>query len=759
MSSSNDSTKVNYRVVGTRPVRHDGVDKVTGHALYGADFSMAGQLYGKVLRSPHPHARIKSIDLSEVLNHPEAKAVVTFRDLAEGPRPPRAFVQGAPVVDNILARDKVLYKGHPVAAVAASSSHLAEELLDFIKVDYEILTPVFLPQDAAKPGAPVLHDHWDKEDKPEGTEDMGANVAVHEVYVQGDAANGFDIADHVVEREFNTKSVHQGYIEPQNATAYWAPGGRLTIWCSSQGHFAVRDNTAKILGIPVSDVKVVPMEIGGGFGGKLPPYLEPLAAVLSRKSGLPVKMYMDRAEVIEATGPTSGSHVKVKIGTSSEGKILGAHVSFIFESGAYPGAPLSGAAAAVFAPYAIDNVRIDGFDVVDNKPKTQAYRAPGAPIVAFAVESVLDEIARELYLDPVDFRLINAAHEGQRRADGVMNLRIGAEETMSAVKEHPHYNSPLGDAPAGKLRGRGISMGFCRNNTGMACAVANVLPDGEVSLLEGSVDIGGSRTAIAQQFAEVIGIPVSEVHPHIGDTDTIGYTSVTGGSGVAFKSGWAAYTAAMDVKHQMIQRAAMLWDCPTEQVDFENGHVFHKSDPELRIGFKELAGRMPETGGPVVGRANMNPGGSGGSYSANIIDVEVDTDTGKIDILKVTAFQDAGTAIHPDYVEGQIQGGTVQGIGWALNEEFFMGPDGAIQNTSLLDYRMPTSLDLPMIDSVIIEVPNPGHPYGVRGVGEANLSAPLGAVANAVYDAVGARMTDLPMNPDSVHSAIKRLRE
>ena len=299
-------------------------------------------------------------------------------------------------------------------------------------------------------------------------------------------------------------------------------------------------------------------------------------------------------------------------------------------------------------------------------------------------------------------------------------------------------------------------MGFCRNNTGMACAVANVLPDGQVSLLEGSVDIGGSRTAIAQQFAEVLGIPVEEVHPHIGDTDTIGYTSVTGGSGVAFKSGWAAYTAAMDVKSQMIKRASLLWDCPEEQVTFENGAVFHVSDPELKFTFKELASLMPETGGPVVGRANLNPGGSGGSYSANIIDVEVDIETGKIDIVKVTAFQDAGTAIHPDYVEGQIQGGTVQGIGWALNEEYFMGSDGAIQNTSLLDYRMPTSLDLPMIDSVVIEVPNPGHPFGVRGVGEANLSAPLGAVANAVYDAIGVRIPNLPMSPATVHSTMNK---
>ena len=321
MASKTDSASRDYSVIGTRPVRHDGVDKVTGHALYGADFSLAGQLYGKVLRSPHAHARILSIDLSNVLKHPEAKAVVTFEDFADSPRPSRAYAQGAPVTENILARDKVFYKGHPVVAVAATSPHVAEQLLSLIDVEYEVLPAVFKPQEAISPEAPILHDHWANEAMPDDTEGMGANVAAHEVYQQGNAEKGFETAAHVVEREFNTKSVHQGYIEPQNATAYWTPEGRLTLWCSSQGHFSVRDNTAEILGIPISAVKVVPMEIGGGFGGKIPPYLEPLAAVLSKKSGLPVKMYMDRTEVIQATGPTSGSHVKVKIGVSANGKI------------------------------------------------------------------------------------------------------------------------------------------------------------------------------------------------------------------------------------------------------------------------------------------------------------------------------------------------------------------------------------------------------------------------------------------------------
>ncbi|MBM3945544.1 MAG: xanthine dehydrogenase family protein molybdopterin-binding subunit, partial [SAR202 cluster bacterium] len=423
-------------------------------------------------------------------------------------------------------------------------------------------------------------------------------------------------------------------------------------------------------------------------------------------------------------------------------------------SGAYPGSPITAGAAAIFAPYRLENVLIDGYDVVVNKPKAAPYRAPGAPIVAFAVEQVVDELADALGIDPVDLRLMNAAAEGDRRADGVMNGRIGAVETLQAIKLHPHYKAKLPRAANGKAYGRGVGLGFCRNNAGPASVVASVNSDGSVALVEGSVDIGGSRTAVAQMFAEVLGIPVESITPNVGDTDSIGFTSVTGGSGVAYKTGWAAHDAANDVKRQFITRAARIWDKPESEIEYVDGVLRHISDPELKITFQQLAAQLNDTGGPVVGRANINPGGSAGSYSANIIDVEVDTETGKVEILRVTALQDVGTAIHPSYVEGQIQGGTAQGIGWALNEEYFLSEQGKMLNSSLLDYRMPTSTDLPMIDTVLVEVPNPKHPYGVKGVGEANISAPLAAVANAIHDATGVRLTQLPMNPAVVQKAI-----
>ncbi|MCH7800191.1 MAG: molybdopterin-dependent oxidoreductase, partial [Chloroflexi bacterium] len=638
----------------------------------------------------------------------------------------------------------------PIAAIAASNAHIAEQLLSLIDVEYEALPAYTNAADAMAEDAVPLHDSWpDNPDLP-----GGRNVASHTQYVLGDIDAGFEQADQIFEREYTTKSVHQGYIEPQNATAWWQPGGRLTIWCSSQGHFGVRDVTARTLGVDVSQVKVVPLEIGGGFGGKLPPYLEPLAALLSRKTGYPVKAVMDRTEVLLATGPTSGANVRIKIGVTNEGRITAASAWFAFEAGAFPGAPISGAASAVFAPYFIENVLVDGYDVVDNKPRTQAYRAPGAPIVMYCTESLVDEIAEKLGMDAMDFRLLNAATQGTRRADGVTNGPIGAEEVMQVVKDHPHYSAPL-EQVEGKLRGRGVGMGFCRNNSGMSCVVANVLGNGSVSLVEGSVDIGGSRTAVAQMFAEVLGLAVEDVIPQVADTDTIGYTSNTGGSGVAFKTGWAAHEAAQDVKRQLIERAALIWDTDVDQVEYVDGALQHKSDNELKLSFKEIAGQLPQTGGPVVGRANLNPSGAAGSYSANIIDIELDPDTGKIDILRVTAIQDVGTAIHPDYVEGQMQGGAAQGIGWALNEEYYMGADGAMQNTSLLDYRMPTTLDLPMIEPFMVEKPNPSHPFGVKGVGESNIAPPLGAVTNAIYDAAGIRMRNLPMNPASVLKALQ----
>ena len=740
------ATETNFRVIGKSPIRHDGTDKVTGRALYGADMNLPGMLYGKVLRSPHPHARIKSIDLSDLKKHPECKAIVTSKDLAPAPEVTKDPLYGQVRITNVLASEKVLYKGHPILAIASTSPDQAEELLRLVKIEYEILKHSSSVEEAISRDSDVLHENWEKTSDIYDSNPNGTNIGTIEVYKLGDADNALNNSEHILEKEFRTKTVHQGYIEPTNGTAWWRPNDRLTIWCSSQGHFGIRDSVAMVLGIPASKITVIPMEIGGGFGGKLSAYLEPLAAVLSKKSGFPVKMTMSRSEVLEATGPTSGSYQKITLGYDSKGKINGAKAIMLLEAGAFPGSPVSGAASAIFSPYNIENVRIDGYDIVTNKPKTTAYRAPGSPISMFAVESMMNEIAEIVNLDPVDLRILNAAKKGTRRADGVINGTIGAIDVMESIKNHPHYKMPL---PEGEFVGRGISLGFCRNNAGVSSVISNMLPDGNFSLTEGSVDIGGSRTAVAQQFAEVLEIPVENVFPQIGDTDTIGYTSVTGGSGVAFKTGFAAYHTAKDIKSQLIKRAALIWDTSQDNVQYKEGTLFHSSDPELKLSLKEIATLLGDTGGPITGKSHINPAGQEGSYAANIIDLRVDPGTGKIEILKVSAFQDVGRAIHPGYVEGQIQGGTAQGIGWALNEEYFM-VDGEMKNNSFLDYRMPTSLDLPMIDPIIIEVNNPNHPFGVKGVGESNIVPPLAAISHAVYNAIGKRVYELPMNPESL---------
>ena len=748
-----------FDVVGSRPIRHDGADKVTGRALYGADFDTAGLQHGKILRSPHAHARIKSIDTSKAEALPGVLAVVTGKDLPN--------TKGGVIVavgegntalkylrDNILARDKALYKGHAIAAVAASSPHIAEEAIALIDVQYEVLEHILTAPESMKEGAPLLHEDLKTKELGEQT-DKSSNLASHFRHTKGDLDKGFEEAEIVVEREFNTVTVHQGYIEPQPATALWNEDGRLHIWCSTQGAFTARDACAKILDIPVSKIRVVPMEIGGGFGGKIDVYLEPVAALLSKKTGQAVKMVMSRVEVFEGTGPTSGSYVKVKIGAKKDGTITGAQAYLAYEAGAFPGSPVGAAGMSVFAAYNIENVVIDGYDVVVNKPKTAAYRAPGAPNAAFAVEQVIDELAIKIGMDPIDFRLKNASKEGTRRADGPVFPRIGCVEVLEAMKNHPHYNAPL----EGPNRGRGVSIGFWFNIGFASSCNISVNDDGTINLVEGSVDIGGTRASIAMQAAEVLGIAAEDVRPSVADTDSIGYTALTAGSRTTFATGWAAYEAAQDIKRQMIERAATIWEVDADSVELEKGDFKSKTDPELSMSFKDLAGRLSSTGGPIVGRAAVNPKGVGGSFAGNIVDVEVDPETGKVEILRFTAVQDAGKAIHPSYVEGQMQGGSVQGIGWALNEEYYMDEQGQMTNTSLLDYRMPTSLDLPMIDTVIVEVANPGHPFGVRGVGEANIIPPTSAIANAIHSATGLRLERLPMNPGAIMEASWKQRK
>ena len=423
----------------------------------------------------------------------------------------------------------------------------------------------------------------------------------------------------------------------------------------------------------------------------------------------------------------------------------------MFDAGAFPGSPVAGGSRTMLGPYVIPNAVVEGWDVVTNVQKSSAYRAPGSPSAAFAMETVVDEIAKQLNIDPIEFRRINGAKEGTRQpANGPVYRKIGYMETLDAAKNHPHYSAPLNH----KKQGRGIAAGAWFNFTGPATAIVSVNADGTVALVEGSPDIGGSRAAMAMQVADVLGLKSEDVQPSIASTDSIGYSSGAGGSSVTFKTGIASVEAAEDIKIQMQERAAKIWDVDVNDVEYDKSKIKHVSDPELKFEFRELAAKLNGTGGPIVGRATVNPSGVGNAFAIHIVDVEVDSETGKVEILRYTSIQDVGKAIHPSYVEGQLQGGAVQGIGWALNEEYFFNESGDMLNSSFLDYRMPISLDLPMIDTVLVEVANPGHPFGVRGVGEACLIPPMAAIANAINDAVGIRMNELPMSPGKIVKAL-----
>ena len=739
--------KKDYKVVGTRPIRHDGYEKVTGKAIYGADIKLPGLIWGAVSRSPHAHAKIISIDTSEAKKMDGVLAVITHEDMPKAENKMVDLGEGSVnfkwASEKLMANNKVIYRGQPVAAIAAIDRHVAEEAARKILVEYEVLDSVTNVVDAMKENAPIILEDLIGDDL--GEKIHNTNMSEHIRHDFGDVEKSMEDSDHIFEGEFNMEMVHQGYIEPHNATAVWNEDGQIKIWTSTQGAFPARTQIAGILQVNVSRVKVTPLEIGGGFGGKIPVYFEPIAAILSKKSGRPVKMVMERTAIFETTGPTPGGKIKVKLGVNNDMKINSAMSEIWFEAGANPGGMIGPAAMCIYAPYNIPNMRIDAWDILVNKPKIAAYRAPGSPQVAFAMESLVDELCEELNWDSLEFRIKNASKSGTRRGDGVRFSKIGLEEVLSAAKASDHWNSPLGTPSSGIKRGRGIASGYWFNIGLKSAANLAVNSDGSVVLTEGSTDIGGSRASMAMHVAEVLGIDAHDVKPNIVDTDSIGFTDVTGGSRTTYATGYACWEAANNLVIELKKRVSILWDVTPEEISFNDG-VFSHNNEEKIISFKDLASKLGDLGGPATSTGSVDLSSAGDGFGMHIVDLDIDVETGKTDIVRYTAIQDVGTAIHPSYVEGQLQGGAVQGIGWALNEEYYMLNNGSMANSSFLDYRMPTSLDLPKIDTILVEVPNPLHPYGVRGVGEVPICPPIPAIANAIKNAIDVRLYDTPMN-------------
>ena len=725
-----------YVEIGQRPIRHDGFEKVTGKAQFGADVTLPATLHGEMLRSPYAHARIKAIDTSKAMALDEVYAVVTAADF---PRLP--FGGMGNIARDNLAHEKVLYHGHGVAAVAASTRAIARAAVDLIEVDYEPLPPVMNLDDALK-GDVLLHDEFEENGRL-------SNVYERQVNEIGDVDAGFAQADVIIERSFATPTIHQGYIEPSACLASYDEGAQSAVWTTTQGHFNIRDNVAAMMDMEIDELRVIPTEIGGGFGGKTAVYLEAIALMLSKLSGRPVKMRMSREDVFRSAGPGAASKSTVKIGAKRDGTITAMQASLAYESGAFPGAPLGGGMRCVFSSYEVPNVRIEGLAAVVNKPKVRAYRGPGAPQATFAAESVINELAHELGMDPIEFRLKNALRSGGSNIIGEFR-EIGLVDCLEAAKAAPHYRTPLG-----KHQGRAVAVGFWRNGGGTSSASVVMKNNGSATVLTGSADLSGTRISLAMMAAETLGISIKDVRAETPDTNSVGFTDGAGGSRTTNATGQAVTRAAHEVIRQFKERAASGWNVTPEQVEWRDGKAINTTRKE-ELTIKEICRDAPATGGPIAGSASLKAeSGLGPCFSVHLCDVEVDPDTGKTTVLRYTAVQDAGCAIHPSYVEGQFQGGAVQGIGWALNEEFMYDEDGALENPGFLDYRVPVASDLPMIDAIIVEVPNSMHPFGVRGVGEAPIIPPLAAVASAVSNAIGVRMTELPLSPPKVLEAME----
>jgi CO/xanthine dehydrogenase Mo-binding subunit len=474
--------------------------------------------------------------------------------------------------------------------------------------------------------------------------------------------------------------------------------------------------------------------------------------MLSKKSGRAVKIVMSREEVFRATGPTSGAVVEVKLGAKKDGRIVAAQAVLKYQSGAFQGSPVQQGCICGFAPYDLPNVDSVGYDVLCNRPKVAAYRAPGAPISAFAVESCLDELARELKIDPLELRQKNGAKDGTKAAHGPTWTNIGYAKTLEEAKAHPQCKVPLGPN-----QGRGIASGFWHNAGGESSAACHVNEDGTVTVTEGHPDIGGSRASMAMMVAEVLGVPFESVRPVVGDTTSIGFSASTGGSRVTFAGGMAVTQSAQKVVEELKKRAAIMWDISPEAVEWKDGKAFPagaNAGSFEPLDLAAIASKSARTGGPISAEVQINAQGQGPGFTTHICDVEVDRETGHVKILRYTAIQDVGRAIHPSYVEGQMQGGVAQGVGWALSEEYIYDKDGRLENPGFLDYRVPVASDMPMIDTVIVEVPNPRHPFGARGCGEVPIVPPMAAVANAIADATGIRLRDLPMSPPRLLAAI-----
>jgi len=752
--------------VGISIPRPDGPEKVTGRVQYVADIQPKGLLHAKLLRSPHAHAKIVSIDTSAARALPGVRAVITAKDIPHLKKkaPTRAHA--------VLAIDRVVFMGQPVAAVAADEPSIAEEALDLIKVEYQALAASIDPLKSMLPGAPPVADAGTEADTSEAlahsavaiaksdTPAKAVNISQQARLQRGDPAKGFAESDHILEKTYRVPMVHQGYLEPHAVLAEWDRNGLLTLWASTQGSFNTRSEVADVLGIPENSIRVIPVECGGGFGGKIRALCEPITAVLAQATKRPVRYVMTRREELQAGMPAPQVIIKLKTGVKRDGTLMALDAETVIDSGAYSGAVLAVSAVFLGSMYKWPSFDIRGFEVLTHKPSVAAYRAPVAPQTIFAIESQMEQIARDLELDSVEFRMRHLIQEGDPMVNGQPWQNNGAKQVLARIAEHPHWKSRKQWVTAGKngkRRGVGLALGGWLGGLQPTGATVRLNPDGTLAVLTGQVDIAGTNISLAQIAASAYGVDTDLVRITTGDTDVAPMTGLSAGSKTIYTVGAAVLQAAEDARRQTFEIAAAELEASVHDLELVDGKVTVRGAPNKGITLAAIGKKgnlyMSKTP-PVLGKANPAFTQQAPGFAAQLARLELDPDTGEVTLLDFVVVQDVGKAINPMGVAGQMQGGAVQSIGMALTEGLLFDDSGRLTNPSLLDYRKLTAADLPSLETIIVEVPAPAGPFGARGVGEPPIIPAPAAIANAIQNATGARLTELPMSPERIALAL-----
>jgi CO/xanthine dehydrogenase Mo-binding subunit len=761
----NDVTDWSARnsVVGKPLPRVDAGERVDGTARYPADLSLPGMLHAKTLRSPHPHAKILEIDVSKAIALPGVEAVVTSADFHNVPvgatMPMGEAGYDVWAVSQInMARHKVCWVGQPVAVVAAKDPHVAEAATALINVKYEPLPAVMDMALAMKQTAPVIHENvFTKGLEPPPL--IPSNICSRTVIQRGEGVHelSIEIAAATASIDATIDTAHQGYIEPQAMLAQVDSNGLATVWVASQGQHTTEVMIARLLDRPQSRIKVVPVEIGGGFGGKISLHGEAACVRLSELTGRPVKMVLTREEVFQGgSGPPAAAWHQIDVAADADGKLTAIKGVYRQDCGGLPGLSPSLVMQASAALYQCPHLHLEGYDVVTNKPRTEAYRGPGGIQAYFAMEQAMDRLCQELDIDPLEFRKKNATVTGATMPIGTPMPSIGLTSMLDAVGQHSCWTDPLGEGAF--PRGRGLALGYWRGTSMTSACHVSISGDGRPMVTMGSADISGTRTTMAQVAAEQFELSIDDVFVTMGDTKSVGYSDGAAGSRLARTMAAAVVEASDKALAELRIRAGRLLQTEPQSLIYERG-VFRagSGDQAANISLAEIMQATLTDGAILVtGVSTKLP--LGVEVGVHVADVEVDTETGQVTVLRYTAFQDVGRALNPTAVEGQIEGSVVQGLGWALTESFDYGSDGRLRNASMLDYRMPTALDVPPVEAVILETPVPDVPYGLRGVGEVPIVPVAGCVANAVARAIGTRVTKMPMTPERILQAIKEHR-